>query len=137
MKVLGILGKELNAVVAGERGDMQSAIAQAREAAETYEAMAFDFGPPTTVKPPDELFGELLLREKRYPEARRAFETSLQRAPRRVESLTGLARAEHGMGDDAAALASYGELLKIWKNADPGYAPKAEAESYVRTRGKQ
>ena len=133
VKELGILGKELNALVAGESGDMQSAIAQAREAAETYEAMAFDFGPPTTVKPPDELLGELLLREKRYPEARNAFETSLQRAPRRVESLLGLARAEHGMGDDASALASYGELLKIWKNADRGYAPKAEAESYMGT----
>ena len=131
--LLGIAAKELNALVTGEGGDMQSAIAQAREAAETYDAMAFDFGPPETRKPPDELLGELLLREKRYPDARKAFDRSLQRAPRRVKSLIGLARAERAMGDDAAALASYGELLKIWKNADPGYAPKAEAESYMGT----
>ena len=131
--LLGIAAKELNALVTGEGGDMQSAIAQAREAAETYDAMAFDFGPPETRKPPDELLGELLLREKRYPEARKAFDRSLQRAPRRAKSLIGLARAERAMGDDAAALASYGELLKIWKNADPGYAPKAEAESYMST----
>ena len=112
----------------------ESAIAQAREAAETFDAMPIDFGPPPTVKPPDELLGELLLREKRYAEARKAFETSLQRAPRRVESLMGLARAERAMGDDAAARASYGELLKMWKNADPGYAAKAEAESYEGTK---
>ena len=133
LKDLGILAKELNALVTAEGGDMQNAIAEAREAAETYDAMAFDFGPPVTVKPPDELLGELLLREKRYADARKAFETSLQRAPRRAESLMGLARAERAMGDDAAAQASYGELLKMWKNADPGYAWKAEAESYGGT----
>jgi tetratricopeptide (TPR) repeat protein len=133
VKDLGILGKELNALVSGEGGDMQTAIAQVREAAETFDAMPIDFGPPATVKPPDELLGELLLREKRYPDARKAFDRSLQSAPRRVESLMGLARAESAMGDDAAALASFGELLKIWKSADPGYAPKAEAENYVDT----
>ena len=131
--LLGIVAKELNALVTGEGGDMQSAIAQVQEAAETYDAMAFEFGPPATRKPPDELLGELLLREKRYPDAQKAFDRSLQRAPRRVESLMGLARTERAMGDDAAALVSYGELLKIWKSADPGYAPKAEAESYIGT----
>lgn len=133
VKDLEILGKELSALLAGEGGDSESAIAQAREAAEMFDAMPIDFGPPPTVKPPDELMGELLLREKRYADARKAFETSLQRAPRRVESLMGLARAERAMGDDAAAQASYGELLTMWKNADPGYAWKAEAESYGGT----
>ena len=74
VKDLEIIGKELSALIAGEGGDMESAIAQAQEAAETYDAMAFDFGPPVTVKPPDELLGELLLREKRYPDARKAFD---------------------------------------------------------------
>lgn len=128
-----IMAQELSALVASETGDLQSAVKQAQEAAAAYDAMAFDFGPPATVKPPDELVGELLLRQKQYPDARKAFEESLQRAPRRVESLTGLARAESGMGDDAAARASYGELAKIWKNADPGYAPKTEAETFVAT----
>lgn len=132
VKDYGIISNELGALVTAQGGDMQRAIMQAREAAATYDAMAFDFGPPVTVKPPDELLGELLLREKRYPEARKAFEASLRRAPRRAESLVGLAKAERGMGDDAAAFASYGELLKIWKNADPAYAPRAEAESYVK-----
>jgi tetratricopeptide (TPR) repeat protein len=133
---LGIIASELDGLIAGQGGDLQKAIAQAQAAATTYHGMAFDFGPPVTVKPPDELLGDLLLRAKRAAEARQAFETSLQSAPRRTESLLGLARAESAMGDDAAALDSYGELLKIWKNADPGYAPKAEAASYVATHSR-
>jgi hypothetical protein len=35
------------------------------------------------------------------------------------------------MGDKAAAANSYAELLQLWKNADPGYAPKEEAQRYV------
>lgn len=128
---LGLVAEELNSVVAAQGGDLQNAIAQAQAAASTYHGMAFDFGPPVTVKPPDELLGELLLQAKRAPEARKAFETSLESAPRRTESLVGLARAESALGDKKAALASYSELLKIWKNADAGYPPKAEAEAYV------
>lgn len=129
-----IIAKELSALVAAHVGDMQSAIAQAQEAASAYDAMAFNYGPPMTIKPPDELVGDLLLREKRYPEARKAFETSLQRTQLRTRSLIGLAEAERGMGDDKAALASYDQLLKIWKNADTGYLPKTQAESYVSAR---
>lgn len=131
LEALNIVGEELGAVITADAGDLDSAIKQARKAAATYDAEPFDFGPPSTFKPPDELAGELLLRAKRFAEARTAFEASLKRAPRRTESLVGLARAEHGMGDKAAARATYGELLKIWKNADPGYGPKAEAETYV------
>ena len=126
-----VITKELSALIAAQDGDMHSAITQAQAAASAYDAMAFNYGPPVTIKPPDELVGDLLLREKQYPEARKAYETSLQRAPLRTRSLIGLAEAERGMGDDKAALAGYGELLKIWKNADPGYRPKTDAESYV------
>jgi tetratricopeptide (TPR) repeat protein len=128
---LGLVAAELNSLVTAQGGDLQNAIAQAQAAATTYHGMAFDFGPPATGKPPDELLGELLLQAKRAPEAHKAFAASLESAPRRTESLLGLARAENAMGDEKAALESYGELLKIWKNADAGYAPKAEAEGYV------
>jgi tetratricopeptide (TPR) repeat protein len=131
-----LIAAELSAVVSAAGDGIQDAMAQARQAAATYDTMPFDFGPPVTVKPPDELLGELLLREKRYPDARKAFETSLIRAPRRVESLVGLAKAEQGMGDDAAALKIDRELLDIWKNADSGYAPKADAERFVKAHSK-
>ena len=128
---LAILEDELNGLISSKTGNMDAAIAQVQRAATKYYAMAFDFGPPITTKPPHELLGELLLKQKKNSEAREAFATSLQRAPRRTQSLLGLARAENAMGDKAAAADSYRELLTIWKNADPGYAPKEEAQHYV------
>jgi Tfp pilus assembly protein PilF len=91
----------------------------------------YAFGPPSPEKPSEELLGELLLKANEALQAREAFAASLQRAPRRAESLLGLARAESAMGDKAAAANSYGELLQIWRNADPGYAPREEAQRYV------
>ncbi|MGC1636511.1 MAG: hypothetical protein WA744_13735, partial [Candidatus Acidiferrales bacterium] len=82
-------------------------------------------------KPSEELRGELLLKANKASEAREAFAASLQRAPRRAESLLGLARAESAMGDKADAAKSYAELLEVWKNADAGYAPKEEAQRYI------
>ncbi len=128
---LGILADELSGLIAGKVGDMQTAIAEVRRASKTYDAMPFDFGPPVTVKPPDELLGELLLEAKQPAEARAAFEQSLKRAPKRSLSLLGLARAERAMGDMAASRATYAELTKIWERADAGYGPAAEARRYA------
>ncbi|MGA6956890.1 MAG: hypothetical protein WBY73_17370, partial [Candidatus Acidiferrales bacterium] len=83
--------------------------------------------------PSEELRGELLLKANKASEAREAFAASLQRAPRRAESLLGLARAERAMGDKAGAANSYAELLDVWKNADSGYAPKEEAQRFIAT----
>jgi tetratricopeptide (TPR) repeat protein len=128
---LGILVDELGGLISSKLGDTESAVTQVRHAAAAYAGMAFDFGPPETVKPPDELLGEILLSQRKAAEARTAFETSLKSAPRRAESLLGLARAQSALGDGVGAADSYGELLEIWKDADPGYAPLAEAERHV------
>lgn len=131
---LGILGDDLSGLISSKAGDMERAIAQVERAAAAYDAMAFDFGPPVIVKPPQELLGEFLLKENQAPQAREAFEASLKRAPKRAESLLGLAHAESAMGDRAAATASYRELLEMWRNADPGNARVAEARRYVDSR---
>lgn len=129
---LGILADDLGALIASKTGDLDGALAQVQQVATKYDAMAFDFGPPWSLKPPDELAGEILLKQKKATQARKAFEASLKNAPRRAESLLGLARAEAAMGDKAAAAQTYRELLAIWKNADPDYAPVAEARQFVR-----
>lgn len=128
---LDILTDELSGLISSKAGDMASGIAEVQRAAAIYDGMAFDFGPPATVKPPHELLGEVLLKENKAPQARAAFEASLTRAPKRVESLLGLARAERAMGDNAASAATYRELLQIWKNADPANAEVAEARRYA------
>ena len=130
---LGILTDDLSGLIASKSGDMKTAIADVQRAAKTYDGMAFDFGPPVPVKPPNELLGELLLKENKAPQAREAFEASLNRAPKRTQSLLGLARAERAMGDNAASTATYRELAVIWQHADAEYAPAAEALHYAGT----
>jgi tetratricopeptide (TPR) repeat protein len=130
-KVLDIMAKELNAMILDAGGEHEEAIAEAQHAADQYAGMAFDFGPPVTFKPPHELLGELLLKQKRAEEAKAAFAKSLTFAPRRTASLLGLARAENAMGDLGGAKRTYAELLEIWRAAEPEYAPLAEARAAV------
>ncbi len=127
---LNILGDDLDGLIASKNGDLQGAIARVQRAAATYDAMAFDFGPPPILKPPQELLGELLLHDGKPELARAAFQASLKRAPNRTQSLIGLARAQHAAGNNAGSVATYKQLLAIWKNADAN-PNVAEAEHYV------
>jgi tetratricopeptide (TPR) repeat protein len=122
---------QIEAVILSAERHGDQAIARMEQAIAAGKDLPYAFGPPSPEKPSEELLGELLLKANKALEAREAFAASLQRAPRRAESLLGLARAEGAMGDKADAANSYAELLEVWKNADPGYAPKEEAERYV------
>jgi tetratricopeptide (TPR) repeat protein len=124
---------ELQAAILSAEGHGDEAVAKAQQAVAIAKDLPYAFGPPSPEKPPYELLGELLLRQNKAPQAREAFESSLKRAPRRTASLLGLARAESAMGDKAAAANDFRELLQIWKNAGPGYAPKEEARRAVAT----
>ncbi|MES2390055.1 MAG: hypothetical protein V4555_00330 [Acidobacteriota bacterium] len=126
-----ILTTELSAVIDFKAGQNIAAITQLHQAAATFDALPVDFGPPVTVKPPQELLGELLLAQKQFAQAREAFTASLAQYPRRTQSLLGLARSTAALDDTSTATATYSELLQIWHNADPGYAPKLEAEHFL------
>jgi len=119
---------ELEAAILAAEGHSEKAIAMMEQAAAKENALSFAFGPPSPEKPSNEFLGELLLRANKPRQAQTAFEAALKRAPRRTDSLLGLARAESAMGDKAAAAKVFGELLKIWKHAEPGFAPKEEAK---------
>ncbi len=125
-RVPQIQSLELQAAILSAEGHLDQAVAMMQQAVASGQGLPYAFGPPSPEKPADEFLGELLLKEEKAPEARAAFEASLKRAPRRVESLLGLARAESAMGDHAAAANIYHELLQIGKNADPDYAPFEE-----------
>ena len=115
---------------------MPEAIRQVQRAAATYDSMAFDFGPPPILKPPQELLGELLLKDGKPKQAGEAFEFSLKRAPNRSLSLLGLARAQDAAGDKTAAATTYKQLLANWKSADAGNPELAEAKHYLTTEKK-
>jgi tetratricopeptide (TPR) repeat protein len=124
---------QLQAVILSAEGHGDQAVGMMQRAVAIGKELPYAFGPPSPEKPSYELLGELLLKENKAPQAREAFETSLKLAPRRTESLLGLARAESAEGDKGAATNSYRELLQIVKSADPGYAPGEEARHYVST----
>ena len=76
-------------------------------------------------------YARVLVLDKRFPEARKQFEMSLARMPKRALSLLGLARSADRSGDHASAVKAYRELLEIWKRADPGLPELAEARKAV------
>ena len=115
---------QIEAVILSAEGHGDQAIASMQQAVATGKDLPYAFGPPSPEKPSDELLGELLLKANKAPQAREAFEASLKRAPRRAESLLGLARAESAMGDKAAAANSYGELLRDLEECRPGLCTK-------------
>jgi cytochrome c-type biogenesis protein CcmH/NrfG len=128
---LEILRDNLTGSLAARQGDAEGAVMHVQRAATRLEGMAFDFGPPPSVKPPHELLGELLLAQERAAEASEAFRASLKLAPRRVQSLRGLARAQVAQGHRKEAAATYADLIAIWQSADSGLEGLAEARRFV------
>jgi len=114
------MAQQLEAILLFSEGRREEALVLARQAAVVEEGLSFEFGPPVPVKPAHELVGEMLMDLRRPREAIPAFEASLKRNPRRALSLLGLGRAAMAVKDLPRAMAAYGELRRVWKNADKG-----------------
>jgi tetratricopeptide (TPR) repeat protein len=117
-----ILDQELQAMIEASEGKLPQAIESVRKLAATETAMPFEFGPPFIEKPSYELLGEFLLKAGKPADARDAFQSSLQRAPERTSSLTGLERADKATGDIEASNKVQEKLKQIWHLAD--HAPE-------------
>ena len=103
-----------------------------KQAVEREEQMGPPSGPPGLIKPPHELFGELLLRAGKAEEAKAQFSASLLRQPNRARSLLGAARAAARLGDRVTAEATYQKLLAQWQQADPDFPELKEARDYLK-----
>src|SRR3990167_2713725 len=88
-KYLQVMESMLDGALKQANGDIDGALASVAEAAKTYDAMPFDFGPPATFKPPHELAGEMLLAAGRPAEAVKEFDIALKWAPERARSVQG------------------------------------------------
>lgn len=88
-----VMALELEGLIALRTGPEDAALAGLAAAAEREDAIGFDFGPPVVVEPAHELLGHILLARGRHAEAATEFEAALRRAPGRLRSLEGLARA--------------------------------------------
>ena len=94
------------------------------EALEIVASQRLPNGAASPVKPPYELYGELLLALDRPEDAGKKFEMSLMRMPKRARSLLGAARAAAARGDNAMAREHYSTLLSFWQG--PADHPEAE-----------
>ena len=124
--------REVAASVRTAEGKADEAIALMDEALEIVETLRLPNGAASPIKPPYELYGEILLELDRPGEALEKFETSLLRMPNRMRSLLGAGRAAAAAGDREAARGYYATLADFWigDSSDPGYT---EAQQYVTT----
>ena len=127
---LKILRDDLDGVIAFKQGDTEAALSSVRRAAARFDKLAFDFGPPVSIKPVHELLGELLFASGKFDAAAEEFRISLKTAPNRVLSLLGLARAEHARNDRDGAASAYSRVLAIWHAADADLPALQEARQY-------
>ena len=125
-----IMHKEVAALVHAARGDSEAAVAAMDEALDVVNGLRPPNGAANPVKPPYELYGEILLDLDRPADALEMFETSLQRMPGRALSLLGSARAAAASGDEATARARYATLVDAWVGSTehPGFS---EARRFV------
>ena len=123
---------EVAAAIRAAEGKADEAIALMDEAIEMVETLRPPNGAASPVKPPYELYGEVLLELNRPAEALEKFEMSLLRMPNRMRSLLGAGRAAVATGDREAAREHYATLADFWigDTSDPGYN---EAQQYVTT----
>ena len=118
-----IMYREVAAMVRLARGQGDLAVALMDEAMEFVVGMRLPNGAASPVKPPYELYGEILLELDRPAEAVTRFKTSLERMPGRARSLLGLARAAAASGDRVTATEQYEKLRSNWSGREqlPGY----------------
>jgi len=127
-KVLEIQRLEIAAVASAARGDQAEAITFMKRAVALIEAPPP--GPPPLIKPPHELFGQMLLRADQPQPAAEQFAVALRRHPNRARSLLGMARANAQAGDTQAAAKAYTQFRQQWQSADEQLEELREARAY-------
>lgn len=85
---------------------------------------------PGAILPAREQLGELLLELGRPREALAEYETSLERAPRRLAGLYGAARSAKLAGDTVKARDYYSQIIEETKKADGTRAEVREARAF-------
>ena len=88
-----VLATALDGAIEFADGQHGAAIARVREAITATAQMEFEYGPPWSAKPLEELLGELLLADGQWADAAAAFERGLVMYPNRRLCVEGLAAA--------------------------------------------
>ncbi|MDN5935093.1 MAG: tetratricopeptide repeat protein, partial [Nitrosospira sp.] len=131
-KILEIQRLEIEAVASVSKGKLGEAIRSMKKATAVEESLPPLPGPPPLIKPPHELFGEILLQADRPAEAEKQLETALLRHPNRARSLLGAARAAARQGDRENAIDAYSRFLHQWRLSDASLPELQEARNYLK-----
>jgi hypothetical protein len=129
-RAVAISHKEVAAVLYLQKGADEEALRFAKQAISIRDEMHPSYGPPEPIKPPRELYAEILLELGRTEEAAMQFEDMLVRMPNRTQSILGAARAASKLGDKVTAAKQYNVLLSIWDETSMS-AARDEAKSYL------
>jgi predicted Zn-dependent protease len=89
-----LMANVLAGTIQYHEGDKSAGITQIRAAIASADRMVFEYGPPWSVKPFDEVLGELLLADGRRQEAAAAFQKTLAVYPNRRLAREGLAASQ-------------------------------------------
>jgi len=121
---------ELSAWQAHSEGRQEASVALMIEASELEASTPKHAVTPAPTFPADELLGDLLMEQEQAAAALTAYQRSLERYPRRFNSLLGAARAARTIPDEALARNFYQQLLAL---AEGGmrYPAVLEANSYL------
>ena len=121
----------LEARIRFTEGDSEAGLRIARRAAERESSLPFEFGPPPTVKPPQELVGDMLLRLEKPRDAVTAYRESLVRTPNRAHSLLGLTRAALQAGSPDLAKRHGQALEQLWRHAPTLFEPREQLRTLL------
>jgi tetratricopeptide (TPR) repeat protein len=135
--VLEMQALEIAAAANAAKGEFDEAIRTMEQAVAVAEMIPPPPGPPPSIKPPHELYGEILLAADRPEEAAHQFAASLFRHPDRARSLVGAARATARSGNTENAASVYSEFLRQWQPADRQLPELDEARKFVEQTGGQ
>jgi len=89
-----LLATALEGAILFSEGEQEAGIGRVREAIATAETLPFEYGPPFSAKPLNELLGDLLLAADRAEEAAVAYQRCLATQPERRLSVQGLTAAQ-------------------------------------------
>ena len=129
-----IMRHQVAALIRRAEGDVEGAVQLLANAVDIEdETIAFThLGVDAhLMKPSHELYGEVLLSEKRPSEALEMFEAALIRYPGRTASLLGAARSSAAVGNRGLAQRYYSAVQENFVNADPKHPIVQELVSFL------
>ncbi|MBD2728830.1 hypothetical protein H6G96_21515 [Nostoc sp. FACHB-892] len=113
-RILDIASEVLNAKIAREKHDYESAIQLLEKAVAAEDALDY-MEPPDWYLPTRESLGSVLLAKGDYVQAEKVFRADLKKYPHNGRSLFGLQASLQALGKDEAAQLVKAELETAWK----------------------